>query len=606
MKILNSHEDSANNNANATNTTKWTSAQRLQDISEKIEEAKWTDAQTPSPKKAPLNYIDNMWEWEEAQKKYVEEVAKKQQELMTILWTYEDKTQETDRFRVAKSELEIKLEKVMWIIVDKLKDYDDFLLQVYWKIFQSESEWESTEESQWEEIDNTELNNTEVPEVKEIEEDKEWSENENSKEWDDKEETWEESEEENKGDLATQIAKIFSSLWIGVWWVSVVPMSMLNQDTWKWELLDDAEEIINKFLGITERDNWDKHKHKLNKTEIEWIENLRESLKKYCTNYLELLYQIDLIEAKIDKLENEENTLYSSYYTKVKEAKKMEEDMEKLNETYFLNSYLSTKSAPLENFISNPLVEKQISSIIELNKQGKPIPKTILLCWSLNSWKSYAANVLATELWRKMYHIKSYDIFTWWFSDPNAMLDAIFTGAIKKKEPCIIFLDEIESYTQWYDGSPYEKLLENTIRHHVSKIKESSLDIMVIWAVSDKKKVSPDLFKQDVFSQQIFFTWISKERAEILFNKIIEEKGAKLWYDVNIHKLFEKRLKNIYVDPEYMKKIIAFTIDFSKLNKSWDSDNIILYQKDFNDAIDYIERNINASRLWYYLKMMNT
>ena len=380
-------------------------------------------------------------------------------------------------------------------------------------------------------------------------------------------------------------------------------MSMLNQDTWKWELLDDAEEIINKFLGITERDNWDKHKHKLNKTEIEWIENLRESLKKHCGNYLELLYQIDLIEAKIDKLENEENTLYSSYYNKVKEAKKMEEEMEKLNETYFLNSYLSTKSAPLESFVSDPLVEKQISNIIELNKQGKPIPKTILLCWSLNSWKSYAANVLATELWRKMYHIKSYDIFTWWFSDPNAMLDAIFTWAIKKKEPCIIFLDEIESYTQWYDGSPYERLLENTIRHHVSKIKESSLDIMVIWAVSDKKKVSPDLFKQDVFSQQIFFTWISKERAEVLFNKIIEEKGAKLWYDVNIHKLFEKKLKNMYIDPEYMKKIISFTIDFSKLNKSWDSENITLSLKDFNDAIDYIEKNINASRLWYYLNM---
>ncbi len=281
----------------------------------------------------------------------------------------------------------------------------------------------------------------------------------------------------------------------------------------------------------------------------------------------------------------------------------MEEDMEKLNETYFLNSYLSTKNASLDNFISDPLVEKQISNIIELNKQGKPVLKTILLCWSLNSWKSYAANGLATELWRKMYHIKSYDIFTWWFSDPNAMLDAIFTWAIKKKEPCIIFLDEIESYTEWYDGSPYQNLLENTIRHHVSKIRESSLDIMVIWAISDKKKVSPDLFKQDVFSQQIFFTWLDKEKAEMLFNKIIEEKGVKLWDDVNIHKLFEKRLKNTSVDPEDMKKIIAFTIDFSKLNKSWDSDNITLSQKDFNDAIDYIERNINTSRLWYYLSM---
>ena len=212
-----------------------------------------------------------------------------------------------------------------------------------------------------------------------------------------------------------------------------------------------------------------------------------------------------------------------------------------------------------------------------------------------------------------MYHIKSYDIFTWWFSDPNAMLDAIFTWAIKKKEPCIIFLDEIESYTQWYDGSPYEKLLENTIRHHVSKIRESNLDIMVIWAISDKKKVSPDLFKQDVFSQQIFFTGLSKEKAEVLFRIIIREKGIKLWDDVNIHKLFEKRLKNTHVDPEYIKKIIAFTIDFSKLNNSWEYDIRDKYGKgehtyklalrDFDDAIDYIEKNINASKLWYYLNM---
>jgi len=202
-----------------------------------------------------------------------------------------------------------------------------------------------------------------------------------------------------------------------------------------------------------------------------------------------------------------------------------------------------------------------------------------------------------------MYHIKSYDIFTWWFSDPNAMLDAIFTWAIKKKEPCIIFLDEIESYTHWYDGSPYQNLLENTIRHHISKIKDSNLDIIIIWAISDKKKVNPDLFKQDVFSQQIFFAPLNTGKSEELFNKIIEEKGLKLWKDVNIHKIFEKKLKNIYVDPEYMKRIIAFTIDFHKLNETSNPDNNILSQKDFDDAIDYIDRNINASRIWYYLKM---
>ena len=611
MKPINIRSEQNNNNSNPENNASnsaWTSASRLQNLAEKIEEAKWTDTQTPNPKKAPLNYIDNMWEWEEAQKKYVEEVAQKQQELMTILWTYEDKTEETDRFRVAKSELEIRLNKTMWIIVDKLQNYEDFLIQVYTKIYNSEVEKNKTPES--EETDNkkenTENLNENVEEKEEKEEIKEecaeTSDNEESEEkiW---EEEWDEEwdEELGEGSGNKSLFDLLTELWLEF---KVIPAEMMNNNSWKWKLLDNANEETTRFLSVMYPKNREKYKKLLDKSEIQWMENLYESIKKHCNTYLELKCQIDLTSAKIDKLENEESVLYSSYYTKVKEAKKMEEDMEKLNETYFLNSYLSTKSAPLENFISNPLVEKQISSIIELNKQGKPIPKTVLLCWSLNSWKSYAANVLATELWRKMYHIKSYDIFTWWFSDPNAMLDAIFTGAIKKKEPCIIFLDEIESYTQWYDGSAYERLLENTIRHHVSKIRESSLDIIVIWAVSDMKRVSPDLFKQDVFSQQIFFTWINKERAEVLFNKIIEEKGAKLWYDVNIHKLFEKRLKNIYVDPEYIKKIIAFTIDFSKLNKSWDSDNIILTQKDFNDAIDYIEKNINASRLWYYLSMM--
>lgn len=583
MKSLNIRNEWSNNNTNTennANNSAWISTSRLQNLANKIEEPKWKEAQTPSPKKAPLNYIDNMWEWEEAQKKYEKEISQKQQELMAILWAYEDKTEETNRFRIAKSELEIELWKTMWTIIDKLQDYDDFLLQIYTKIYESTSDNSETNElEQTENINDNELEETEV----------------NTQNLDD--EMWNEKNTEN---TRKSILDFLSSLWIEF---KILPQNLIEQENINWALLDNAKEEITRFLNLNQHGNREKYKKSLEKIEIEWVENLYNSIKKHCENYIKLTCQIDLIEAKIEKLENEENILYTSYNNWVKEAKEMGENMENLNETYFLNSYLSTKSASIDNFVSAPLVEKQISNIIELNKQGKPIPKTILLCWRLNSWKSYAANILATELWRKMYHIKSYDIFTWWFSDPNAMLDTIFTWAIKKKEPCIIFLDEIESYTQWYDGSPYERLLENTIRHHVSKIRESNLDIMVIWAISDKKKVSPDLFKQDVFSQQIFFTGLSKEKAEVLFRIIIREKGIKLWDDVNIHKLFEKRLKNTHVDPEYIKKIIAFTIDFSKLNNSWDSENITLSQKDFDDAIDYIEKNINASKLWYYLNM---
>ena len=474
MKQINIRNDTTANQENNVNNQIWSSVTKLQNLTEKIEESKWNDTQTPNPQKAPLNYIDNMWEWEKAQKKYVEDVAQKQQELLTILWAYEDKPEETSRFREAKSKLEIQLEKIMWTIVDQLKDYDDFLFLVYEKIFQNNNEWENNEE--WD-INENNIENRNINEEKNLEN---WN---NEKDNETSNENVEESEK-NKSALAEEIASILSGVWINVTWVSVVPINMLNQENWNWELLDDAQVIINKFLSVVEPENRNKYKGLLDKPEITWIENLHTSLKKQLKNYIELLYQIDLIDAKIDKLENEENLIYSKYCQRVKDSKKMEEDMEKINETYFLNSYQSTKNVSLNSFVSNPLVEKQISNIIELSKKWLSTPKTILLYWNFNSWKTYAANVIATELWRKMYHIKSYDIFTWWFSDPNAMLDAIFTWAIKKKEPCIIFLDEIENFYQWYDWSPYQNLLENTIRHHISKIKESNLDIIIIWAIS--------------------------------------------------------------------------------------------------------------------------
>jgi len=154
--MLNIRNEWSNNNTNTennVNNSAWNSASRLQNLASKIDESKWKDTQTPNPKKAPLNYIDNMWEWEETQKKYEEEISQKQQELMAILWAYEDKTEETNRFRIAKSELEIELWKTMWIIIDKLQDYDDFLLQVYTKIYESTSD--NSETNKLEQTENT-------------------------------------------------------------------------------------------------------------------------------------------------------------------------------------------------------------------------------------------------------------------------------------------------------------------------------------------------------------------------------------------------------------------------------------------------------------------
>lgn len=374
--MLNIRNEWSNNNTNTennVNNSAWNSASRLQNLASKIDESKWKDTQTPNPKKAPLNYIDNMWEWEETQKKYEEEISQKQQELMAILWAYEDKTEETNRFRIAKSELEIELWKTMWIIVDKLQDYDDFLLQVYTKIYESTSD--NSETNELEQTENSNDNEFEEIEI-------------NPQNIDD--ETWDEKDTE---DNRKNILDILSSLWIEF---KILPQNLIEQENINWKLLDNAKEEITRFLSLNQHENREKYKKSLDKIEIEWVENLYNSIKKHCENYIKLMCQIDIIDAKIEKLEYEENILYTWYNKWVKEAKEMGENMENLNETYFLNSYLSTKSAPLESFVSSPLVEKQIIDIIESNNKWQSIPKTILLYWKENLWKTYAANVLAS------------------------------------------------------------------------------------------------------------------------------------------------------------------------------------------------------------------
>ena len=374
-----------NESTNSTNTEitannpKQTSSGRLQDLSGKLEEAIWSDAQTPNPQKAPLNYIDNMWEWEDAQKKFEEAIAKKQQELGVILWDYDDKIKETDRFREAKTDLEIRMQKVMWVIMDKLENDDDFILDAYEKLY---PEWDAIESVQVEEGEDNENSpehgvETEEQNIEEVDEQniQEVGEQ-NIEAWDAENQVERPSEDplENQG---VSFITLLEDLWLGIAWIGVVPLG--GMEDWEGNVLEYSSEVLLKFLEILDVKKWDKNKELLTKDEVEKFEKLYAKVKKQCNNYLELSYQIELLKDKIAELESEEAKIYTDYYNWVKEVEKMSDKMDDLNKAYFLNSYLSTKNVSFDSFVSSELVEKQIANIIELNKQWKPIPKTILL-----------------------------------------------------------------------------------------------------------------------------------------------------------------------------------------------------------------------------------
>lgn|GEM_PF-1593422 len=110
----------------------------------------------------------------------------------------------------------------------------------------------------------------------------------------------------------------------------------------------------------------------------------------------------------------------------------------------------------MNDLVADKHIVDDIQKIITMYKNPQPfvsaglsLPKSILLYGQKDTGKTFAAKVVASELSRKMYHIKTYDLFSENNIDPNAMVYDLFSLIINEvqitKKPCIIFLDELET-----------------------------------------------------------------------------------------------------------------------------------------------------------------
>lgn len=571
-----------------------------QQIQQELSSATWS---APNPSQVPLNYIENMDKWEQAQKDYNKEITAKQRELAIILQLTDDKEAELDLVRAEKTKLDIELQKIIWSLMNKLMPYEGFLHEMKLKI----ENWLQKLENYEKNIKNMEWIDEEALKNKKLEVTIKFE----------KEPTPEEIE-----DFKNQALAQLKQQWIGpekvifkyvVWEDNRENEENFNVENWDYnwendwgenmEWMDDESSIVIPnylawFLQLADPEVWDVFNSLLDDKESQKLSDLRKSVQELIDKYEELWQQSFGLWMMVEKLEWQLASVESAYIEGEEAITLLNENMEKMNQVFFLDSYQSTKKVSLDDFVASPIVEKQIKYLLELNKKWLPIPKTILLYGWHNLWKTFAANLLASELGRKMYHIKSYDIYTWWYSDPNEMLDAIFTWAIKQKEPCIIFLDEMENFNIEGWGWPYQKLVENTIRHHISKLKESNLDVIVIWAVADKSKIDWNLLKQEVFSKQILFSPLWKDKAEELIRKILSKKWVKLADDCNLDCFF----KNDKKDGKYTHDYIKWFVDILLSLHEWEKD-IILKDIDFEQAMKIIMDTEHA--MWSAIGYVN-
>ena len=560
----------------------------------------------PNPSKAPLNYIDNMDEWEKSQKEYNKQVREKQQDLAIVLEASENKSDEIEVFRNDKAKIDTEIQKVIWSLYTKLYPHIEFLNEVAikfneWYVKELEKESRRLKQSKQKYIVTAKVDRELTPEEKEEMEQNIFEQVKNQ--WRDPKNVVINYEIMSHEELSKKL-----------WGISDQENDVNTKEV---DDDEDSEEVTSQEIQIPEllqtyfqltseesrkKFKWFLKKKYLEQAHVNWLNNLMYNLKDLENKYDELCHQSYFLSEKIEKLESELSAIDEVYLKYENDVISLQEDKGRRDQSYFLNSHKSTKKVSIDDFVASPAVKTQINHILNLYKKWLPIPKTILLYWWHDLWKTYAANVLSSELWLDMYHIKSYDIFNSEYPDPAEMLKAIFSFIVRKNEPCIIFLDEMEKFSGGSEWSPYQKVLENTLRHHISKIKESNRDIIIIWAVSSWWKLDPSLLKQDVFQKQIAFEKYWDDECKELLKQIMQKKWLKFDEDVEMSDVISN-IPNIEWcrNPEYIKCLVDTAEDYHLLNSEAPEFDNIISISDIKQAMKLMkDRNLSsAEHMWY-------
>lgn len=560
----------------------------------------------PNPSKAPLNYIDNMDEREKSQKEYNKQVREKQQDLALVLQASENKSDEIEVFRNDKAKIDAEIQKVIWSLYTKLYPHIDFLNEVAvkfneWYIKELEKRLKHTKQSKQKYVATAKVDRELTPEEKEAMEQDIFAQA--KSQGIDPENVVINYEIISHEELSKQHWEISSQ------------ENNANSQEFDDNEDDDgpaAEEIqlpdvLQTYFQLTSQESRETFKSFVKKkyleqAHVDWLNNLMYNLKDLENKYDELCHQSYFLFEKIEKLETELSAIDDVYLKYENDVISLQDDKDRRDQSYFLNAHKSTKKVSIDDFVASPAVKMQINHILNLYKKWLPIPKTILLYWWHDLWKTYAANVLSSELGLDMYHIKSYDIFNSEYPDPAEMLKAIFSFIVRKNEPCIIFLDEMEKFSGGSGWSPYQKVLENTLRHHISKIKESNRDIIIIWAVSSWWKLDPSLLKQDVFQKQIAFEKYRDNECEELLQQVMQKKWLKFDKDVKISDVILKIPSSEWErNPEYIKCLIDTAEDYHLLNSENPEFDNVISMSDIVEAMKLMkDRNLSsAEHMWY-------
>lgn len=226
---------------------------------------------------------------------------------------------------------------------------------------------------------------------------------------------------------------------------------------------------------------------------------------------------------------------------------------------------------------------------------GLSSPKSVLFSGPAMTGKTLSAKILASELKRKMYHIKRHDVFSEENTDINLMLTDIFYAIIEQvqesKEPCVVFLDEVEKMIDSVGkyNTISQQIIINTIEKNLIAIQKSDLDILVVVALGDVEKNNIYRLDTRTFNQVVDFTLPDQEERIALFEQYASRYPEGTFAISSYDKLAQYCNKQT---PSYIRNLLQTCVENALLAVS---DHALVVPLSVEDVLD-VHNRLQANR----------
>lgn len=175
-----------------------------------------------------------------------------------------------------------------------------------------------------------------------------------------------------------------------------------------------------------------------------------------------------------------------------------------------------------ENIIL-PLKNKELFSKFKVG-----IPNWILLYWPPGCWKTFIVWKLAEELWLPLIKQSMAEIGSTYQHETTINIKKIFDNA-KKKAPCILFLDEIDSLTWKRDSLTTDAKSEELAQFLQEFNNISDFDIIVVGATNRPDEIDSAIMRTWRFDSHLYVWPPDLKAREELFKLYTTKFGRPVW-----------------------------------------------------------------------------